>query len=169
MKKVERSSRSHIFNDIQGLFDQISKLSENVDRLVTINEKSNSELLIFRNVNQNLQKRIINPEEQQSKSEQYNRRNNVEISGISNEISDQNLEQTVIGICKDSGIDINLLDIEGCHRLPLGRNATSTTKQVIMRYMKRKHSKAMLQRKKDINQKSEMLASHSLCPYYWFL
>ena len=92
MKKVERSSRSHIFNDIQGLFDQISKLSENVDRLVTINEKSNSELLIVRNVNQNLQNRIINPEEQQSKSEQYNRRNNVEISGISNEISDQNLE-----------------------------------------------------------------------------
>ena len=71
-------------NDIQGLFNQISKLSENVDRLVTANEKLNSELLIVRNVNQNLQNRIINLEKQQSKSEQYNRRNNVEISGISN-------------------------------------------------------------------------------------
>ena len=115
-------------NDIQGLFNQISKLSENVDLLVTANEKLGSELLIVRNVNQNLQNRIVNLEKQQSKSEQYNRPNNVEISGISNEISDQNLEQTVIGICKDSGIDVNPLDIKNCHRLPLGRNTTNTTK-----------------------------------------
>ena len=37
-------------NDIQGLFNQISKLSKNVDRLVTANDKLNSELLIVRNV-----------------------------------------------------------------------------------------------------------------------
>ena len=87
-------------NDIQGLFNQISKLSENVDRFVTANGKLNSELLIVRNVNQNLQNRITNLEKQQSKSEQYNRRNNIEITGISNEVSNKNLEETVIGICK---------------------------------------------------------------------
>ena len=87
-------------NDIQGLFNQISKLSQNVDRFVTANGKLNSELLIVRNVNQNLQNRIINLEKQQSKLEQYNRRNNIEITGISNEVSNKNLEKTVIGICK---------------------------------------------------------------------
>ena len=46
-------------NDIQGLFNQISKLSQNVDRFVTANGKLNSELLIVRNVNQNLQNRIV--------------------------------------------------------------------------------------------------------------
>ena len=96
-------------SDIQGLFNQVFKLSENVDRLVTANDKLNSELLIVRNINQNLQNKIINLEKQQSKSEQYNRRNNVKISGISNEVSDQNLEETVIGICKDFGIDVNSL------------------------------------------------------------
>ena len=60
-------------NGIQGLFNQISKLSENVDHLVTANEKLNSELLTVRNVNQNLQNRIVNLEKQQSKLEQYNR------------------------------------------------------------------------------------------------
>ena len=60
---------------------------------------------------ENLQNRIINLEKHQSESEKYNRRNNVEISGISNEVSDQNLEETVIGICKDSRIDVNSLDI----------------------------------------------------------
>ena len=156
-------------NDIQGLFNQISKLSENADRLVTANEKLNTELLTVRNVNQNLQSRIVNLEKQQSKSEQCNRQNNVEISGISNEVSDQNLEETVIGICKDSGIDVNTLDLEGCHRLPLGRNATSTTKRVIVKFVNRKHSEAMVQRKKDISKKSKVFVSHSLCSYYRFL
>ena len=87
-------------NDVQGLFNQISKLSQNVDRFVTANGKLNSELLIVRNVNQNLQNRITNLEKQQSKLEQYNRRNNIEITGISNEVSNKNLEETVIGICK---------------------------------------------------------------------
>ena len=112
-------------NNIQGLFNQVSKLSENVDRLVTANDKLNSELLIVRNVNQNLQNRIINLEKQQSKSEQYNRRNNIKIPGISNEVSDQNLKETVIGIRKDSGIDVSGLDTEGCHRLPLGSYAST--------------------------------------------
>ena len=100
-------------NDIQGLFNQISKLSENVDCLVTANEKLNSELLIAINVNQNLQNRIMNLEKQKSKTEQYNRQNDAKVSGISNEVSDQNLEETVIGICKDSEIYklVNTLDI----------------------------------------------------------
>ena len=155
-------------NNIQGLFNQISKLSENVDRLVTANDKLNSELLIVRNVNENLQNRIINLEKQQSKSEQYNRRNNFKLSGISNEVSDQNLEETVIGICKDSGIDVNSLDIEVCHRLPFGKNATNTNKRVIVKFVNRKHSEAMLQRKKDIIKKSKMFASHWLRPYCQF-
>ena len=155
-------------NNIQGLFNQISKLSENVDRLVTANDKLNSELLIVRNVSQNLQNRIINLEKQQFKSERYNRCKNVEISGIFNEVSDQNLEEIVIGICKDYKIEVNSLDIEGCHRLPLGRNAISTNKSVNVKFVNRKHSEAMLQRKKDIIKKSKMLASHWLCPYCQF-
>ena len=87
----------------------------------------NSKLLIVRNVNQNLQHRITNFEKQQTRSEQCNRCNNVKISGILNEVSDQILEHGIIAICKDSRIDVNPLNIEGCHRLPLGRNATNTT------------------------------------------
>ena len=108
-------------NGIQGLFNQNSKLSENLDSLVTANKKLNSELLIVRNVNQNLQNRIVNLEKQQSKLEQYNRGNNVKVSRISNEVWDQNLEETwICNYNKNSEIDVNTLDIEGCHRPPLG-------------------------------------------------
>ena len=132
-----------------------------------VNEKLSSELLIAGNVNQNLQNRTVNLEKQQSKSEQYNRCNNDEISEISNELSDQNLEETVI--LKDFGIEVNLLDIQGCHRVPFGRNATNTTKRVMVKLVNRKHSEAMLQRKKDINKKSKVFFNRSLCPYYRFL
>ena len=67
-------------------------------------------------------------EKQQSKSEQYNRCNNVEISGISNEVSDQNLEEIVIGICKDYKIDVNSLDIEGCRKLRFSVKRTLSRK-----------------------------------------
>ena len=62
---IEKLKGKVVFsNDIEGLFNQISKFSDNVDRFVTANDKLNSELLIVRNVNQNLQNRIINLEKQ---------------------------------------------------------------------------------------------------------
>ena len=68
-------------------------------------------------------------------------------------------------MCKDSGTDVSPLDIEGCHRLPLGRHATNFTKRAILKFVNRKHSEAMLLRKKGINKKSKVFVSHSLCPY----
>ena len=103
------------------------------------------------------------------KSSNYNRRNSVEVSGISNVVSDQNLEETVTGICKDSGIEIKSLDIEGFQRLPLGRNAINTSKRVIVKFVNQETSETMLPRKKDIIKKSKVFVSHSLCPYYRFL
>ena len=61
------------------------------------------------------------------------------------------------------------MDIEGCHRLPLGRNSINTTKRVIVKFVNRKNSEAMLQRKKDINSKNKVCVTHSVCPYYCFL
>ena len=49
------------------------------------------------------------------------------------------------------------MDIEGCHRLPICRNTTKTTKRVIVKFVNRKHSEAMLQLKKDINFKNKVL------------
>ena len=60
----------------------------------------------------NLEKRIVNVEKQQSKLEYYNRCNNVKISGILNEVSDQKLKETTIRICKDYWIDVTTLDIK---------------------------------------------------------
>ena len=82
--------------------------------------------------------------------EQYSRRNSVEISGISNEVSDENLEKKVIDICKESGSELNPYDIEACHRLLSGRVNTSNSKRVIIKFVDRKHSEAMLPLKNQL-------------------
>ena len=156
-------------NHIQNLYNEIANLSDQVKNLVSTNERLTSELSIVKNVNNILENRIVNLEKQLSKNEQYGRRNNVEVSGISNDISDQDLEDNIVKICKDSDINISSKDIESCHRLPLGRNSTNSTKRVIVKFVNRKHSEAMLQRKKDINSKNKVFVTHSLCPYYRFL
>ena len=45
-------------------------------------------------------------------------------------------------------IIINLVDIEGCHRLPLGHNSTTDNKCVIIKFVNGKHSELMLRSKK---------------------
>ena len=112
---------------------------------MSTNERLNRELTIVKNVDNVLKNRIVNLEKELSKNEQYGRRNNVEISGIPNQISDQDLKENIVKICKDSDINISLMDIEGCHRLPLGRNTTNTTKRFIVKIVNRKQSEAMLQ------------------------
>ena len=100
---------------------------------------------------------------------QYSRRNNVEISGISDEVPDENLEGKVIDICKGAGIDSKHYYVEACHRLSLGRVNTSSSKRVIVKFLNRKYSEAMLRFKKSINSRSNVYITNSLCPYYCFL
>ena len=67
------------------------------------------------NVNAVLVTCVTELEKQQARIKQYRRRNNVEISSSSNEVSDEHLEVKLIGIRKEVGIDLMLVDIEGCH------------------------------------------------------
>ena len=154
---------------IKKLCDEISQLSTSVNNLMTENGKISSQLMVVSNVNTRLVTRVTELEKQQAKKEQYSRRNNVEISGISNEVSDENLEKKVIDICKESGIDLNPCDIDACHRPPSGCVNTSNTKHVIVKFVNRKHSEAMLRLKKSINSCSNIYITNSLCPYYRLL
>ena len=118
---------------IKKLCDEISQLSSSVNKLMTENGKISSQLMVVSNANTLLVTHVTELEKQQAKMEQHSRRNNVEISGISNEVSDKNLEKKVIDICKESGIDLNPYDIEAWYRLPSGRVNTSNSNHVIVK------------------------------------
>ena len=74
--------------------------------------------------------------------EQYSRRNNVAVSDISNKLSDENIEEKVIEIFKEVGIDLKPYDV--CHRLTSEPVNTSTSKRVIVKIVKRDYSEVML-------------------------
>ena len=73
-------------SDISNLCNQISKLKHVISQLHSTNEKIRSELPIVKNVNTKLEEQIISLEINQANSEQYSRRNNIELSGIPNDI-----------------------------------------------------------------------------------
>ena len=121
MKKKDLVSKNEklkwkvaVDNNIKNLCDQVSCLSENLAKLMESNEKLSSQFIFVKKVNTLLKKCVIELEKSQAKAKQYSKRNNVEISGIPHEILN-NLEDKVIDICKDAGIEIGHMDIEGCH------------------------------------------------------
>ena len=79
----------------------------------------------MKNINNILENRIVSFEKHLSKNEQYGGRNNVEIYRVSNKFPNQDLEENIIKIWKDSDINMSHIDIKRCHRHSL-RNTTST-------------------------------------------
>ena len=160
--------------DLNKLCEKIESLTESMNQILTENKKLQSDTVIMKNVNQKLEEKIVYLEKNQAKGEQYSRRDNIEISGIPNRIPDEDLENTRISICKDSGVEMNPKDVEGCHRLPLSRNSRGQDKRVIVKFVNRKHSEALSRNKKRISSKSfshlnvpnKIFISVSLCPYY---
>ena len=140
-----------------------------VNNLMAENGKISSQLMVVSNANTLLVTRVTELEKQQVITWQYSRRNNVELSGISNEISDEDLEKKVIDIWKESGINLNPYDIEVCHRIPSRCVNTSNSKRMIVKFVNRKHSEAMLRLRRSINSRSSIYIMISLCPYIGFL
>ena len=143
-------------NNIKNLCDEVSRLSENLLKLMESNQKLSSQFIFVKNVNTLLEKGVIELEKSQPKVKQYSRRNNVEISGISHEILDNNLKDKVIDICKDAGIEIGHMDSESCHRLPFSKNNAGGAKRLIVKFVNRKHSEDMLRLKKIISSRSKV-------------
>ena len=153
--------------DLHKLSNQIFKLMEATDQISLENRKLRSELSITQNVNSRLEEKIINLEKNQAKGEQYSRRDNVELSGIPNSIPDEDLENMVINICKESGIVDSLS--QGIVEVMI--------KRVIGKFVNRKNAEALLKDKKWISGKSfghlhvtnKVFVSVSLCPYYRYI
>ena len=164
VEQIEKMEGKVLFDSyVKDICHQTENLRESLNRVTAANEKITSELVIIKNVNVNLENRMLNLEKLKTKAEQYNRRSNFEISGTLNEIPDEDLQSHVIKICKNSNIVINPADIEGCHRLPQGRNSTTDNKHVIVKFVNRKYSEFMLCSKKLISSKSKVLLGEN-CP-----
>ena len=79
-----------------------------------------------------LGERIINLEKNEANSEQYNRRNNVELFGIPSDIQENNLEKVMIDIYRNSGLEVEQNDIKAYFRLLLFRSSGVSNKELLL-------------------------------------
>ena len=73
--------------------------------------------------------------------QQYSCRNNVEISGLPENLT--NLQSSIIKIGSAVGIKIKPIDIQACHRLPKGKNHRGQMK-VITRFVNPQTSETLI-------------------------
>ena len=94
-----------------------------------------------------LESRISVLETDLNKQDQYSRRNNLDIQGIPDSVSDDQLEEKIIEILYQINVKIDKFDIEDCHRMGKSKKTT------IVRFVNRKNCKAILQKKLSLNRK----------------
>ena len=121
LSKVE----SNLMQSITNLKDEVINLK---DIIIKNLQDENKRLKTKVNVLENI---IINLEIQNNNVDQYSRRNNVEISGIPQSVSDNQLEEKVIDILKAIDVSITSNKIEAC--LCLGKKKKNVIVWVIDR------------------------------------
>ena len=149
-----KSSFENVEKKLENIEDNNKKISDDInemkDQIIQNLIKSNKNL---QNKVQILEKKLENIENDQKNitisvesNNQYVRRNNLEISGIPNSVSDEDLESKVIEILSKINIKLQKKEIEACHRLPPTRK--NPTKKTIIRFVNRKKAEKSLKNKK---------------------
>ena len=98
--------------------------------------------------NEDLVNSMYNLEVELSKLNQYGRRENIEIANIPESIPQRNLESHVIEMLGSMGVEVESYDIAAIHRL--GKQRRNMNRNVIVRFINRKHSIGALNNKKKL-------------------
>ena len=99
-----------------------------------------------------LESKILTLESDHNLPEQYGRRNNIEITGIPDSVSDQNLEEKVVNILNETSADVSPKDIVECNCVGVPKNSS---KKTIVYFINKRHAKkALISRKKIRNNSS---------------
>ena len=140
--KTLSEKNSKISKDVEQLKDVIIK------NLVESNKKMQKTIETLQKKVEKLEHREKTTKIYIEKQNQYGRRNNIEISGIKNEVADEELEDKVIEILDKIDVKVTKEDFEACHRLPPTRN--NKNKKTIVRFVNRKKAEKSIENKKKL-------------------
>ena len=146
---------------------QITDLPKEIKDTLTYLKKLEANIALVKTVNDRLVERFTKTERQCWENTQYSRRDTLEIVGIPNSVGNSVLEETVRGVFKKIGVEIDERDVQACHHLK-GKERT------IVKFINRKDCLKILRVKKDLNsldgvglsENTEIFIDESLCPYY---
>ena len=125
-------------------------------------------MAVTKQVNTELNKRIVTLERQYWVNAQYCRRECLKVVGIPHQVDDNQLETEVLSLFEKVGCKIDPRFIDYCHRF--GKN----NGRVIIKFARRKDCKQFLQVKKDLKhlnmddmdlpRGTKIFVNRSLCP-----
>ena len=164
-----RSKKQLSFEDAvekmeSNILEEISKLNADVrsmkDKLLNMKDVIinclQDENALLRSRCSKLEDKVVSLESSVNQVEQYGRRNNIVISGIPDDVADDDLEDAVTSIMEDVDVIVQNGDIEACHRIGESDQKTSS-KKTIVRFINCKYcKKALVNRKNLVNINSEM-------------
>ena len=161
-----------------GWWHSLSDMEANIiNNLVAENKKLQAKCEDLEDINSKLCNRVAKLEKTYWQNDQYQRRNNVEISGIPSTVENVDLEEKVCDIFKSIDVCVESNDFEACHRLPYSRNENRDMPQrTIVRLVNRKTCESALKNRKKLKESNKialgfpedtkLFINDSLCPYY---
>ena len=154
-------------NEMELLKAAVFKLQASVSDLNLTNSIYRTQISDLQKDRDELYDSIYYLERDLSQFMQYNRRENIELVGLPDNIPDNHLEEVVVDILKRIGVtNLSHYDIIGCHRL---KNRKLEASNVIVRFINRKHAKETLANKKNLSYLPEyknVYIIENLCPRY---
>ena len=99
------------------LGSQISDLSKEIKQTIIHLKRLEADIAVVRTANNRLVLRLVRTKRLCWETAQYSRRDTVEIVGIPNFVDHSALEETVRGVFKKIGVEIDAWDVHACHRL----------------------------------------------------
>ena len=139
--------------NLQKITDQLKSVEMRLSQL-------ESTLTVSTNTSYLLSKRVKKLEVDLLNSQQYSRRECIEIDGIPKSTKDSDLESSFVDILKEIDITVNpITDIQACHRI--GNRGT-----VIIKLTNRKNVGKILSKKKNLDGREggNIFINESLCP-----
>ena len=162
--KMEGNDDATVADEIKWLKDQVSKLN-------IMNKSLKQRLEEVEMYSDELYEFIDQNEKQIHALQQYSRRENIEIIGIPDYVSQRDLEPTVLKLLNSIGIKVQSFHIVACHRLK--KDKSNSSSNVIVRFINRKIAIDCLKNRKQLKNSEfrtkfnkSIFIVENLCPFY---
>ena len=145
LRKLTKDEVITLTLEYQEKFDNtLSNINRELSKLRNDFKKIESELSVSKNVNSKLHERVVALERQCWGNNQYSRRECLEITGVPDSVSNDDLEETTIKMFDQLNVATDPSNIEDCHWLK-----SNGPKKVIIKFARRKYANLVRKKQKQ--------------------
>ena len=142
--------QNHLFQQNRDISKKLLEITSKIDSLAKENEELTSHVSVAQNAPKILQEvfktkssKLVELERQHHKLEQYTRRECLDFSGIPNTVAPKDLENVILHLLQEIGINLDKSRIVACHKL--GKTDRTTVK-----FLNRKDAENLHSNKKKL-------------------